>query len=89
MPSISQNKEAAPYKINTSAHYMNNINPVKKQDVICHCSGTTKGQIKELIDNGINDLDGISRMTGACSGCGACDASILELLTEYTTDYGV
>jgi NAD(P)H-nitrite reductase large subunit len=61
---------------------MNDINPDKKQDVICHCSGTTKGQIKELANNGIDTLDEISRMTGACSGCGACDVSVLEVLAE-------
>ncbi len=49
----------------------------------------TKRQIKELANNGVDNLDGISRMTGACSGCGACDASILELLTENIADYGV
>jgi len=50
------------------------------------CSGTTKGQIKALIDNGIDNLDGISRMTGACSGCGACDVSVLELLADNGAD---
>ncbi|MGZ4954391.1 MAG: (2Fe-2S)-binding protein [Methylobacter sp.] len=60
---------------------MNDINQDKK-DVICHCSGTTKEQIKELVNSGIDDLDGISRMTGACSGCGACDVSVLELLKD-------
>ncbi|MDP1657876.1 MAG: (2Fe-2S)-binding protein [Methylotenera sp.] len=68
---------------------MNDINPDKKKDVICHCSGTTKGQIKALVNNGIDDLDGISRMTGACSGCGACDASILELLARNTADWDI
>ncbi|HEY8034810.1 MAG TPA: (2Fe-2S)-binding protein [Methylobacter sp.] len=65
---------------------MNDITPDKKTDVICHCSGTTKEQIKQFINNGIDNLDGISRMTGACSGCGACDVSILELLAENITD---
>ncbi len=64
---------------------MNAINSDKKNDVICHCSGTTKRQIKELVNNGIDDLDGISRNTGACSGCGACDASILELLADLSS----
>lgn len=67
---------------------MNTINP-DKNDVICHCSGTTKRQIKELVSNGIDDLDGISRNTGACSGCGACDISILELLAKNTADDSV
>jgi bacterioferritin-associated ferredoxin len=63
---------------------MNNIDPDKKIDVICNCSGTTKRQIKELVDSGVDNLDGISRITGACSGCGACDVLILELLAEKT-----
>lgn len=65
---------------------MNIIDPDKKTDVICHCSGTTKKQINELVNDGIDNLDGISRMTGACSGCGACDVSILELLDEKLAD---
>ncbi|MGZ4991793.1 MAG: (2Fe-2S)-binding protein [Methylobacter sp.] len=62
---------------------MNDINR-DKSDVICHCSGTTKKQIKDLVNSGIDNLDGISRMTGACSGCGGCDVSILEFLSENT-----
>lgn len=62
------------------------IEPDKKMDVICHCSGTTEKQIKELVNDGIDNLDGISRMTGACSGCGACDVSILELLDGKLAD---
>jgi len=62
---------------------MNNCNPDEQEKVICSCSGTTKAKIKQLIDNGANDLDKISSTTGACTGCGACDAEILELLAEY------
>ena len=62
---------------------MNDIRPDKNKDVICHCSGTTKEKIKALIDNKITDLDGISRKTGACSGCGACE-TLIELIDEYS-----
>jgi bacterioferritin-associated ferredoxin len=62
---------------------MNKINPDKKNDVICTCSGTTKRQIKALVDKGADNLEQISMNTGACSGCGACDITILELLDEY------
>lgn len=53
-----------------------------KEDVVCRCSGTTRAQIRRLIESGVNDLDGLSRATGACSGCGACDTDILEVLAE-------
>lgn len=61
---------------------MKNIE-LDKKDIICHCSGTTKEKIKELIDCGMNDLDSISRKTGACSGCGACDTLVLEFISDH------
>jgi len=40
-------------------------------------------KIENLIAQGIDTLDGISRKTGAISGCGACDWDISELLKEH------
>lgn len=54
-----------------------------RKDVVCRCSGTTAAQIKRLVDRGVTDLDGLSRATGACSGCGSCDCDILALVAEY------
>jgi NAD(P)H-nitrite reductase large subunit len=59
------------------------IDPEPNDDKICRCSGTTVAQIKKLFDRGVDDLDGISRATGACSGCGACDSDVLALLAEW------
>lgn len=55
----------------------------ERHDVICRCSGTTVLQIRWQFDKGVTDIDGISRATGACSGCGACDTDIMALLAEY------
>jgi len=55
----------------------------RKKDIICGCSGTTTAQIKKQIDKGVEDLECISRATGACSGCGACDVDILAFMAEY------
>ena len=62
---------------------MTNPESDRKKDVICVCSGTTTAQIKKQIDKGIIDLEGISRATGACSGCGACDTDVQALIAEY------
>jgi bacterioferritin-associated ferredoxin len=62
---------------------MTNTTPDRKKDIICRCSGTTTKQIRRLIDNGVDDLESLSRATGACSGCGACDTDILALLATY------
>lgn len=59
---------------------MNEINTDKKRDIICHCTGTTEAKIKELIESGFDSLDKLSRQTGACSGCGACETTITDLL---------
>jgi NAD(P)H-nitrite reductase large subunit len=58
--------------------------PDRKKDIVCRCSGTTAEQIKRYVAKGGSDLDGLSRATGACSGCGGCDADVLALLAEYS-----
>ncbi|MEZ0231577.1 MAG: (2Fe-2S)-binding protein [Methylophilaceae bacterium] len=50
-------------------------------DVICYCSGTKRGQIRELFLQG-KDVDAISRWTGALTGCGGCEWDIQEFLEE-------
>lgn len=44
-------------------------------EIICSCSGTTRGQVYDLVQQGMN-LDAISRWTGAKTGCGGCDWDI-------------
>jgi bacterioferritin-associated ferredoxin len=41
-------------------------------EIICACSGTTRGQVYDLVQQG-KDLEAISRWTGAKTGCGGCD----------------
>lgn len=48
-------------------------------EILCPCSGTTKGQIKILFEQG-KDIEAISRWTGAISGCGGCEWDIAEYL---------
>jgi len=60
----------------------NKTNNNNRDDVICDCTGTTKAKIQQLIDNGANSLDQISSATGACTGCGACDILVLEILNQ-------
>ena len=52
-------------------------------EVICPCSGTTKGKIKSLVEAGF-DLEVISRKTGALTGCSGCEWEIAEFLKEIT-----
>ncbi|MEW6036852.1 MAG: (2Fe-2S)-binding protein [Pseudomonadota bacterium] len=62
---------------------MNDAAQNGRKDIICRCSGTTTWQIKRQFDKGVTDMNGISRATGACSGCGACDTDIETLLATY------
>lgn len=55
----------------------------RKKDVICDCSGTTEQKIRALVDQGIVDLETISRKTGTCSGCGGCEPDVLDLIKEH------
>lgn len=54
-----------------------------ENEIMCTCSGTTRGQIINLILDGL-DLDAISRRTGALSGCGGCEWDIGEFAKTVT-----
>lgn len=49
--------------------------------VMCHCSGTKRGHIKSLYEQGM-DIEAITRWTGALSGCGGCEWDIGDFLKE-------
>jgi len=53
------------------------------KDIICSCSGTTKAQIQALILDGVVDLERISRITGALSGCGGCEFDLQTLVHKH------
>lgn len=48
-------------------------------EVMCTCSGTTRGMIYDLVMQG-KDLEAISRYSGALSGCGGCEWDIGEFV---------
>lgn len=49
--------------------------------IICDCSGTTKRKVLQLIEDGCETIDAVSRKTGAQSGCGGCEYD-LELIFQ-------
>lgn len=48
-------------------------------EVMCSCSGTTRGMIYDLVMQG-KDLEAISRYSGALTGCGGCEWDIGEFV---------
>lgn len=70
-------------ELKSSNYYMNDISQNSKSDIICGCSGTTSAQIQALLNQGVLDLDRISRITGALSGCGGCEFELQVLLRNY------
>jgi predicted CxxxxCH...CXXCH cytochrome family protein len=55
------------------------VNPA--DEVMCHCSGTTRAEMQRLFEQGM-DMDAISRWTGALSGCGGCEWDVAAFLKE-------
>lgn len=55
------------------------------EEVMCFCSGTTRGQIQRLFEAGL-DQDAISRRTGALSGCSGCEWDVAEFLKELAEE---
>jgi NAD(P)H-nitrite reductase large subunit len=58
---------------------MTKTNANQADEIMCECSGTTRGKIKILFEQGM-DLEAISRWAGAVSGCGGCEWDIAEYL---------
>ncbi|CAN4265793.1 BFD-like [2Fe-2S]-binding domain containing protein [Methylophilaceae bacterium] len=57
---------------------MTNENDVA-DEIMCSCSGTTRGKIYDLYKQGL-DIDGISQRTGIKTGCGGCEWDIEEFV---------
>ena len=53
-------------------------------EIMCACSGTTRGKIYDLVQQGM-DIEAISRWTGAKTGCGGCDWD-LEVFVNALTE---
>ena len=47
-------------------------------EIICPCSGTTRGKVISLFQQGL-DAESVSRRTGALSGCGGCEWDIAQI----------
>jgi NAD(P)H-nitrite reductase large subunit len=62
---------------NTIAH--------QADEIMCQCSGTTRGKIKILFEQGM-DIEAISIWAGAVSGCGGCEWDIAEYLTKLAEE---
>jgi len=54
----------------------------EKEKIICTCTGTTQSKILQLINKGRDTLDEIASATGASTGCGSCDATIMDIIKE-------
>ncbi len=60
---------------------MNTKNSNSADEIMCPCSGTKRGNIQTLFEQGM-DMEAISRWTGAISGCGGCEWDISEFLNN-------
>lgn len=60
---------------------MTTENAESANEVMCTCSGTTRGKIQQLFEQGM-DMEYISRWSGAISGCGGCEWDVEQFLNE-------
>ena len=57
--------------------------------LICSCEGVSKGAICCAVkDYGIEDLDGVKKITKAGTGCGGCVPMIKDIITETLKELG-
>lgn len=48
--------------------------------IVCMCSNVNEIEIEELIDNGLDTLDKFIENSDIGTGCGTCQAHVLEIL---------
>ena len=51
--------------------------------LVCSCNRVGEGTIKELLDNGVDNLDDICKNSGAGLGCGSCKTEIRGLILSH------
>ena len=49
-------------------------------DIVCNCTKTTCGKVRELIDTGVDSLEGIVEQTQVTMICGSCQPLVEEML---------
>ena len=60
---------------------MSSKNDNPDDEILCFCSGTRRGKIRDLYMQGM-DIQEIAAMTGAMTGCGGCEWEIEYYLKE-------
>lgn len=55
------------------------MNTDSPDEIMCVCSGTTRGELEAMFNQGLS-LDDISRKTGALSGCSGCEWEVAQFL---------
>jgi nitrite reductase (NADH) large subunit len=51
--------------------------------VVCNCAKVTQSGIVAAIEAGAGTVEGVSKATGAATGCGSCKTEVAELVTRY------
>jgi nitrite reductase (NADH) large subunit len=70
------------------ADYGHNIAAMPDSEIICGCTGVTKGTIISAIQqHGLCSLEQVKERTGAASGCGSCAALCTQLVHAVIPDY--
>lgn len=76
---LSENKTLKKQLLSQSA---TRLTPAESAELICICMSVTRGQLQDLIDSGVSDLQSLSEKTGACTNCSSCKYRILDMLGE-------
>ena len=56
-----------------------NVNAWPARAIICNCTGVTRGEITDVIEQGVTSIEEIAQCTGASSVCGSCRSLVCQL----------
>lgn len=56
---------------------------MKRDEIICHCMGVTRGEIEDAIrTQHLKTVEEVGDATSAGTGCGGCQGHIQEILDQ-------
>ena len=57
-----------------------------RKRVVCQCNGVTETEILRILKKGAKNVDEVSKITLASTGCGRCKGEIIMITNSYLSN---
>jgi nitrite reductase (NADH) large subunit len=54
--------------------------------LVCNCRSVTESRLRLAVSEGASTVDGLSKATGAGTGCGSCKGELAEIIARHAAN---